>query len=252
MTHLAALLLHFTFVIPPEWRVRFMGSKESVVMMNNTIAVRHQVELGKMDLTYVPSNMSVNGAEQISAFLTTLWVYDTLLRPAEWLLVFQTDSILCANSNRSLSEWFEYDWVGASWNVSDRYGGNGGLSLRRVSAIVDTLQNQHRIYNSAAEDVWLSRRLGQRVGANVANGTVESDFSAEGVFTQKPLGYHLGRSGFVLSGPNWGTPAKRQAIYDYCPEIKMILDLAEYVQGDCYSSWSKRDEGRAMYDLVPW
>lgn len=198
--------------------------------------------------------MSVDGSEQISTFLTNLWVYETLLQPAEWLLVFHTDSMLCANSNRSLNDWLDYDWVGAPWNINDRYGGNGGLSLRRVSAVINILQNQRRLPNSAAEDVWLSRRLGQRVGAKVANATLEVNFSGEGFFSDNPMGYHLGASGKHMPAENWGNPIKRQAIYDYCPEIKMILamDLAEYIKGDCGSTWSKRDGDEAMYDLIPW
>lgn len=72
---------------------------------------------------------------RISRFLTTLWVYKTLLRPAEWLLVIQSDSILCASSRQNLNDFLGYDWVGAPWNPDGRYGGNGGLSLRRVNAI---------------------------------------------------------------------------------------------------------------------
>lgn len=38
--------------------------------------------------------MTTGGQEQISRFLTTLWLYEKVLQPAEWLLVFQTDSEL--------------------------------------------------------------------------------------------------------------------------------------------------------------
>jgi len=123
--------------------------------------------------------MSTAGQEMISRFLTNRWIYETVLQPAEWLLVFQTDSILCANSRQSLNEWLDYDWVGAPWNPQGRFGGNGGLSLRRVSAIVDVLKNQERIENSEPEDVWLTERLGHRPGANLANGTVSLTFSGE-------------------------------------------------------------------------
>lgn len=136
---LAPLLLHFIAVVPPDWRFRFMGSPESVASVNSSCAVRSQVDAGKLDLTYIPTNMSTDGQEMISRFLTTLWLYEAVLRPAEWLLVFQTDSILCANSRQNLNDFLDYDWVGAPWNPSGRFGGNGGLSLRRVSAISESL-----------------------------------------------------------------------------------------------------------------
>ena len=70
-----------------------MGSDESLAYINSSKAIQRQVELGKLYLTHIPTNMSVGGQEEISQFLTTLWVYETLLKPAEHLLVFQTDSM---------------------------------------------------------------------------------------------------------------------------------------------------------------
>merc|ERR1711977_357492 len=146
---LAPLMLHFMSVVPPDWRFRFMGSLESVEYLNTSRAIRNHVASGKLDLTYIPANMTTGSQEEISRFLTTLWLYETVLQPAEWLLVFQTDSMLCANSRQTLNSWLDYDWVGAPWNPNGRFGGNGGLSLRRVSKIIDVLRNQQRIPNRA-------------------------------------------------------------------------------------------------------
>lgn len=176
---LAPLMLHFMSVVPAEWRFRFMGSAESVAHINGSVAIREQVQAGKLDLTLIPANMSTAGTEQISRFLTTLWLYEVVLQPAEWLLVFQTDSILCANSRRNLNDYLEYDWVGAPWNPWGQWGGNGGLSLRRVSAMIAVLRDQVRIDGSEPEDVWLSERLAHRPGARMANGTVALTFSGE-------------------------------------------------------------------------
>ena len=90
---IAPMMLHFMAVLPPDWKFRFMGSDESVAHVNKSAAIRRQVSAGKLDLTYIPHNLSVNGQEEISRFLTTLWLYDTVLQPAEWLLIYQTDSM---------------------------------------------------------------------------------------------------------------------------------------------------------------
>ncbi|KAG9919241.1 hypothetical protein KCU98_g22520, partial [Aureobasidium melanogenum] len=206
-----------------------------------------------MDLTYIPSNMSVAGTEEISTFLTNLWVYETLLAPAEWLLVFQTDSMLCANSEHSLNDWLDYDYVGAPWSLKDKGGGNGGLSLRKVSSIIEVLKHQVRLPDSEPEDVWLSRRLNQRVGAKVANGTMENKFSGEMISSYSPMGYHLGGSGKVLHGGSWGTPEKRERIYAWCPEVKMILSMdgKYWLPGDCKANW-KRTEEEEEFELIPF
>jgi hypothetical protein len=172
-------MLHFMSVVPPDWRFRFMGSVDSVEYLNKSMAIREQVAAGKLDLTYIPANMSTGSQEEISRFLTNLWLYEVVLQPAEWLLVFQTDSILCANSRHTLNEYLDFDWVGAPWNPQGRFGGNGGLSLRRVSAIIDVLRNQERVPGSEPEDVWLTERLGHRPGSKLANGTISSTFSGE-------------------------------------------------------------------------
>ncbi|GAP89324.2 hypothetical protein SAMD00023353_3700610 [Rosellinia necatrix] len=177
--NLAPLLVHFMAVVPADWRFRFMGSRESVAWVNRSHAVRAHVAAGKLDLTYIPANMSAAGQEMISRFLTTRWLYESVLRPAEWLLVFQTDSVLCANARRSLDDFLGYDWVGAPWDPAGRFGGNGGLSLRRVSAIVEILRDQVRVDGSEPEDVWLTERLGHRPGARMANGSLSLIFSGE-------------------------------------------------------------------------
>jgi hypothetical protein len=293
---LAPLMLHFISVVPPDWRFRFMGSVESVEFLNQSMAIREHVAAGKLDLTYIPSNMTTGSQEEISRFLTTLWLYETVLQPAEWLLVFQADSILCANSRQTLNDYLEYDWVGAPWNPSGKFGGNGGLSLRRVSAMIDVLRYQVRVPGTEPEDVWLTDLLGHRPGAKLANGTVSSQFSGEmhsgrpthlditsdsqavkdgkkyndtleaakdgnlvkGIDDWRdgfyePMGYHTGGDGNTLHGAIWGTPELRKHIWDYCPEVKMTLqmDAAKYVPGDCGSRWKRWDTGQpgAEFDM---
>ncbi|EGY19335.1 hypothetical protein VD0002_g4875 [Verticillium dahliae] len=281
---LAPLMLHFMAVVPPDWRFRFMGSEESVAHINQSMAIREHVNSGKLDLTFIPSNMSTAGQEMISRFLTNLWLYETVLHPAEWLLVFQTDSMLCANSRHNINDFLEFDWIGAPWNPSSRWGGNGGLSLRRVSAIIDVLREQVRVDNSEPEDVWLTERLAHRPGARTANSTISIVFSGEGFVGEKvkvgsnsdafnssldaaaageyvpeldswrdgfyePMGYHTGGSGAYLHGPVWGKPSLRKHIWDYCPEIKMTLamDAAEYIPGHCNDVW-RRDGSEAQVE----
>ncbi len=276
---LAPLMLHFISVVPPDWRFRFMGSVESVAYINESVAIQQQVAAGKLDLTYIPANMTTGSQEEISQFLTNLWIYEVYLQPAEWLLIFQSDSMLCANSKQTLNDFLDYDWVGAPWNPNGRYGGNGGLSLRKVSTIIDILRNQERVDWSEPEDVWLTDRLGHRPSAKLANGTVSTAFSGEmhsgptehievhhklndtleaaqdGGYVEgiddwregfyEPMGYHTGGSGSTLHGAIWGKPELRQHIWNYCPEVKMTLamDAASYVPGDCSKSWKRWDMG---------
>ncbi|RSL62254.1 hypothetical protein CEP51_013499 [Fusarium floridanum] len=266
---LAPLILHFISVVPPDWPFLFMGSHDSIEAINASFAIRQRVMEGKLTLTPVPTNMSVQSQEMVSRFFTNSWLYEEVLHPAEWLLVFQTDSIICANSKHGLDDYLEYDWVGAPWSPNSVWGGNGGLSLRRVSRIVDVLRNHTRPHNAEPEDVWLTERLSRHPEAKLANGTVSLTFSGElhsGVPEEvdkmrsngtrgdsknargiddwregfyEPMGYHTGGGGVWLHAPIWGTPELRKHIWSYCPEVKMTLDMdvERYMPGNCRSRW---------------
>ncbi|KAK6542848.1 hypothetical protein TWF694_006787 [Orbilia ellipsospora] len=226
--HLAPLLLHMITIVPPEWRFMVLGSEESIAHLNSSLPVQMHERNGKLDLHYLPANASVATTESISQLFTNLWFYEDVIggkRGVENLLVFQSDSILCANSELSINDWLEYDWVGAPWSLNDKFGGNGGLSLRKISKIRQVLLFQERIPETETEDQWLIKRIGLLPGANMANARKESEFSVESVWHQSPMGYHLTLKADELPTGVWANQDRRKQIYDYCPEIKMIMKM---------------------------
>jgi hypothetical protein len=104
-----------------------------------------------------------------------------------------------------------------------RFGGNGGLSLRKVSKIKQVLQFQTRLDHTFSEDEWLSSRMGLLPDAHMCDPVLEREFAVENIWQERPMGYHLNPVGW--SEQVWGDPNKRSMIYDYCPEIKMIADF---------------------------
>lgn len=117
MGSLAPIIIQMIAVLPHDWRFRFMGSVESVQKINNSAAIRRHVHDGKLDLTYIPTNMSVGGQEQISHFLTDLWVNEQLLQPAEWLLVFQSDSMYATPVSHFGSRFARYFLFESPWHI---------------------------------------------------------------------------------------------------------------------------------------
>lgn len=57
----------------------------------------------------------------------------------------------------------------------------------------------------------------------MARPEIERMFSVESIWTDRPMGYHLDPAG--LHGDIWENRERRKAIYHYCPEIKIILDM---------------------------
>lgn len=225
--HLPALLTHFISVLPSPWLVRFVGSASAITFLSSSKSLSQHIASGKLKLTLLPPQYAISDAEAISVTLTDLSFYKEFLAPAEWLLVFQSDSVICASSERSIEDWVaeNYTYVGAPWNLGNPWGGNGGLSLRHVPPIISLLENVTRIAQSEWEDRWLSDHLGEMDPVHMPNPEIERYFSVESVWTERPFGYHLRGSGKLLDASIWGNETRRNHVLEYCPEIKLVLDM---------------------------
>lgn len=180
-------------LIPPEWRFKFMGSPSAIAFMRSSAHIAALEASGKLDIILLPARYSVRNREFISRMFTDAALYRDVLAPAEHLLVFQPDSIFCTNSATNLNDFLEWDWIGAPWTKDAKYGGNGGLSLRKVSKILAVLDRKIRPgYDGAMEDAWLTDRIVKLEGSHMPDASVSKTFSVESVWDDRPLGYHIG------------------------------------------------------------
>lgn len=224
LPNLVPHMLYMMSVVPPDWRFVFIGSRESVIGMEESYAVKHQQIIGKLDLMVLPEPWEIDAKEKVFRTLTDLRFYDEFLPGVEWLLKYETDSILCANSETSLNEWLDWDFVGAPRKPDDRFSGNGGLSLRRVSTIKRVLNFQSRLNDSDPEDEWFGKRVYILPGAKVASG-LEDALAVEDVYFEGAMGYHVRDGGRNLNDGVWKNPEQRKKIFNYCPELSMIMDM---------------------------
>lgn len=100
-------------VVPPDWRFVFVGSPKSVISVSRSFAVQYHEANGKLDLVVLPKPFSIEDKENVFRTLTDLRFYDQILPTAEWIMKYESDAILCANSDDSLNNWLHYDWAGA-------------------------------------------------------------------------------------------------------------------------------------------
>ena len=100
-------------------------------------------------------------------------------------LIFQTDSLLLRNG---IDEFLEYDYVGAPWRKpkENQWVGNGGLSLRTVSKMVEICEN-NPVTEQIWEDIYFMKHM---KGVGVADIETAMRFSMEDVFSPNPLGVH--------------------------------------------------------------
>jgi hypothetical protein len=70
------------------------------------------------------------------------------------VLIFQSDSILCANAPKSVDDFLEWDFVGAPIVPVLGAGYNGGLSLRKVSSTMRVVEMFDWKEDPIFEDQW--------------------------------------------------------------------------------------------------
>lgn len=102
-----------------------------------------------------------------------------------------------------------------------------------MAAIRRVLNFQARYNNSDPEDEWFGRRLWVMPGEKVTSGLTA--LAVEGIYVEKPMGFHIPNSGQDLADAVWKDAKQRKQIFDYCPELAMIIDMKlerERCEGD--------------------
>jgi hypothetical protein len=128
-------------------------------------------------------NLSI---EDYNALLLDKGFYEHI--PTEIFLIFQMDTIICPENAAKLYDFLQYDYIGAPW--VDRNVGNGGLSLRRKSKMLEILDTC-TISSKKPEDVQFAfgceNALPYKPDYDIAKG-----FSMESVDSthENPFGHH--------------------------------------------------------------
>ena len=117
LPHLVPQLLHMMAVVPPEWRFKFIGSNKSVIAVSRSFATQYHEANGKLDLVVLPEPWKIDSKEDVHRLLTDIRFYNEHLSEVEHLLKFESDAIMCANSEDSLNDWLDVDWAGAPRSV---------------------------------------------------------------------------------------------------------------------------------------
>lgn len=111
--HLVPQILHMISVVPLEWRFLYIGTHNSVAAVNRSFAIQYQQAAGKLDLMVVPEPWEIKNKEHVWRMLTDARFYTDLLPGVEWIMKYESDSIMCSNSKDSLNDWLRFDWAGA-------------------------------------------------------------------------------------------------------------------------------------------
>lgn len=134
----------------------------------------------------------INAKTYNAIFLSnTFWM---LLDARQKIFVFQTDSLLCPTSQKPLSEFLHFDYIGSWWPRLRPIGitvdgGNGGLSIRSWQHSVDCLTRFDPTYWPGGEDSYFAFHI-DLLDGNVARGHTCAQFSTQYRFLFNSYGCH--------------------------------------------------------------
>lgn len=83
LPYLIPLLLHFMSVVPPEWSFRFMGSEDSIKLMESNPTIRRYLEAKKLFLDMIPYHIvpgvNVSTRRHLPSLCETCFVESTTM-----------------------------------------------------------------------------------------------------------------------------------------------------------------------------
>lgn len=223
LNNLIPLILHFSTVLGPDWPV-ILYTSTNLTHLIDSAALRQSMASGHVIIRYLPEGLHFETHFDVSLFLTEPWFWEQLA-PAKNVLMFQADSILCANAQLKVDDFLHYDLVGApiteAWNGQ---GYNGGLSLRNRELTLSIINNDYAKHPLNAtsdqdiekyEDQWFFKRFQER-NARLPSEDVAKTFSVQLVYYEFPVGYHQ---------PGEFQKEHMPEIEEWCPEVRMIQDV---------------------------
>lgn len=182
---LSFVLNNYLENLSDEWGIVICHGTKNIEYINNII----NNDLSKYRDRIRLANLQVDNlnTDQLNKLLTSEKFYEYI--PTEIFLFFQTDSMICPQFKDLLSDFLEYDYVGAPWedNLVKGNVGNGGLSIRRKSKMIEIIKNCK--YNGKNEDLFFSKSCNQ-VSINKPDAAKAGKFSNEITYNKESFGIH--------------------------------------------------------------
>jgi hypothetical protein len=136
--NLIPLILHFSSVLGPSWPIVLFTSLPQSEL-GDSAPFKDGLRDGRFEIRSLPSDVSFKNHKDVSSFLTKPWFWEQLA-PADHVLLFQADSIICANAQQHVDDYLQYDMIGAPIAFGMGQGYNGGLSLRSRTKMLDIVK----------------------------------------------------------------------------------------------------------------
>jgi hypothetical protein len=175
------VLSNFLENLSDDWNFIIFHGNKNIDFINNLFdnqlkKYKYKVKLINLKI----DNLTINDYNNL---LVSKEFYNYI--PTEIFLIFQTDTLICTDYKDSINDYIKYDYSGAPWKENEV--GNGGLSLRRKSKMLEIINNCK--YKNEPEDVYFSKACNN---IKVNKPTIEDakQFSVEAIYNNISFGVH--------------------------------------------------------------
>jgi len=192
---LELVLKNFTSNLDERWNfILFHGGNNKDFVMN---ILENKIPEHKHRFTLVNLHVENLSIYDYNSIFYNQDFYNFI--PTEMFLVFQVDTFICKKFKNNIYKFMHYDYVGAPWypavfnkdNCSNNNVGNGGLSLRRKSKMLEILKNCN--YENINEDFLFSKTVcdcNYDIEVNKPSVDEAKKFSIEHMYSPNAFGIH--------------------------------------------------------------
>jgi len=206
-----------------------------VINFIETTGLRVQLYHGNDNVAFILNSKIRNLIEQNKVFLTQLDLstlsesyYNAIFLDENfWLsmkgrnkiLIFQTDSVLCKNTDYNFTHFEHCDYIGAKWRYRLRPngliidGGVGGFSYRDFNLSIECLKRFSSKNWQGGEDCYFAFHI-ELIGGKVGNSIECAKFCTQNEFKYKSIAAHQ------IARLNSDDQKK---FISYCPEAKFLI-----------------------------
>lgn len=171
-----------------EWNIIIFHGNQNEDFLKNIITNKLLKHISR--ITLINLNVDNLTISDYNNLLVSRKFYNYI--PTEIFLIFQTDTIICSEYKEYINNYLKYDYVGAPWkhpNIDYNMKiGNGGLSLRRKSKMLEIIDNCP-YKNKINEDLYFTQECPE-IYRNIPNWQDASHFSIEMIYEDKSFGVH--------------------------------------------------------------
>lgn len=146
--------------IPDDWVIQIFytaqGQSQAGVDINR--AIGRLVGKGRVVLTTIPEEVLAVKRKRFE-LMTELWIWENMV--AEKVLLFGGGTVICSNSPKTITDFLQYDYIGAPWNAFKGIGGDGSISVRSKSLMIDAINYEYSKYSDSKLKMSAYKNWGQ-------------------------------------------------------------------------------------------